>query len=71
MTIDHAGVNALISVLFAVLGFVLLFVGFRVFDILTPTDLTKKIFEEGNVAAAIMAGAFVIAMAIVVAAAIS
>ena len=71
MPIDNAGVNALISILFAVLGFVLLFVGYRVFDILTPTDLSKRIFEEGNVAAAIIAGAFVIALAMVVAAAIS
>ena len=71
MPIDNAGTNALISLLFAVLGFVLLFVGFRLFDILTPTDLSKKVFEEANVAAAIVTGAFVIALAIVIAAAIS
>ena len=63
--------NALVSLLFAVLGFVLLFVGYRVFDLLTPTDLDKRIFEEGNLAAAILAGSFIIALAIVVHAAIT
>lgn len=71
MPADHVGANALISILFSVIGFVMLFIGFRVFDILTPSDLNKRIFEEGNVAAAILTGAFVIAMAIVVASAIS
>jgi putative membrane protein len=63
--------NAVLSVLFAILGFVLLFIGYRVFDALTPTDLNKRIFEDGNVAAAILAGAFVLGLAIIVAMAIS
>ncbi|HTE84089.1 MAG TPA: DUF350 domain-containing protein [Dehalococcoidia bacterium] len=60
-----------LSVLFAVLGFLLLFAGYRVFDWLTPTDLNSDIFEKGNVAAAILAGAFVVALAIVIHAAIT
>ncbi|MBM2810466.1 MAG: hypothetical protein HW416_1225 [Chloroflexi bacterium] len=68
---EHALSNALLSVGFATLGFVLLFVGFLVFDLLTPGNLKKKILEEGNVAAAILAGAFVLALALVVHAAIS
>jgi len=63
--------NALVSLLFAVLGFVLLFAGYRVFDWLTPTNLDKRIFEDGNLAASILAGSFIIALAIVVHAAIS
>lgn len=63
--------NALLSVLFAVLGFVLLFVGYKAFDALTPVDINKRIFEEGNTAAAVFTGAFVIGLAIVVAGAIS
>ena len=63
--------NAALSVVFAVLGFVLLFVGYRVFDKLTPTDLSRQIFEERNLAAAILAGAFVIALAIIIGQAIS
>ncbi|MBI2886877.1 MAG: DUF350 domain-containing protein [Chloroflexi bacterium] len=63
--------NVTASVLFALLGFILLFVGYRVFDLLTPTPLSVRIFDEGNIAAAVLAGAFVIGLAIVVAAAIS
>jgi uncharacterized membrane protein YjfL (UPF0719 family) len=61
----------LLSAVFAVLGFVLLFLGYRVFDWLTPTDLNEDIFRNGNVAAAVFAGAFVIALAIIIAHAIS
>jgi uncharacterized membrane protein YjfL (UPF0719 family) len=63
--------DALLTILFAVIGFVLLFVGYRVFDWLTPTNLADDIFNKGNVAAALFAGAFVIALAIIVSHAIS
>lgn len=63
--------NLLLSVLFALMGFVLLFVGYRVFDALTPTNISSRIFDDGNLAAAVLAGAFIIGLAIVVAAAIS
>ena len=62
--------NLLLAAIFSVLGFVLLFVGYRVFDALTPMDLGHKIFDEGNVAAAVMAGAFVIGLALIVSASI-
>lgn len=62
--------NMLLATVFSVLGFALLFLGFKAFDLLTPGDLSKRIFDEGNVAAAIMAGAFVIAIAIVIASSI-
>ena len=70
---DVAGTitNLMLSLVFAILGFILLFVGYRVFDALTPTDLNKRIFEDGNVAAAILAGAFVVGLAIIVAMAIN
>jgi uncharacterized membrane protein YjfL (UPF0719 family) len=63
--------DVLLTILFAVVGFILLFVGYRVFDWLTPTDLADDIFRKGNVAAALFAGAFVIALAIIVSHAIS
>ncbi len=63
--------SMLLSVVFALLGFVLLWVGYKVFDALTPADIAKQIFEEGNMAAAVLMGAFIIGLAIVVAAAIS
>ena len=65
------GTNIFLSVLFALLGFVLLFIGYRVFDAMTPTDLNKRIFEDGNVAAAILAGAFVLGLAVIIAMAIN
>jgi len=68
---DNAIPNALLSIVFAILGFVLLYVGWRVFDALTPANIGSRIFEEGSVSAAVFAGAFIIGLAIVVAAAIS
>ena len=68
---DNAVTSMLLSVVFALLGFVLLFVGYKVFDALTPADIAKQVFEENNMAAAVLMAAFIIALAIVVAAAIS
>jgi uncharacterized membrane protein YjfL (UPF0719 family) len=45
---------------------VLLYIGYKVFDLVTPTDMQKKIFEEGNTAVAITVGAFIIGLAIVI-----
>lgn len=70
MPLDQLGTGIVLSIIFSVLGFVLLFVGYKIFDALTPLGLSKIIFEDGNQAAAIMAGAFTIALAIVIAAAI-
>ena len=52
-------------------GFLSCFFGYRLFDWLTPGDAQHKIFEEGNVAVAVMKGAFVLAIAIVLAAVIA
>ena len=71
MDVAQTVMNIVLSLVFALLGFVLLFVGYRVFDALTPTDLNKRIFEDGNVAAAILAGAFVLGLAVIVAMAIN
>lgn len=68
---DNLIPNAVLSIVFAILGFVLLYVGWRVFDALTPAHISNRIFEEGSVSAAIFAGAFIIGLAIVVSAAIS
>ena len=71
LNLDQLLFNLLLAVIFSVLGFLLLFAGYRVFDALTPTDLGHKIFDEGNVAAAVMAGAFVLGIALIVSASIS
>jgi uncharacterized membrane protein YjfL (UPF0719 family) len=56
----------ILSIIYAILGMLLLYVGYRVFDMVTPTDMQKKIFEEGNTAVAITVGAFIIGLAIVI-----
>ncbi len=60
----------ILSVIYAILGMVFLYVGYKVFDLVTPTDMQKDIFENGNTAVAITVGAFIIGLAIVIAAAI-
>ncbi|MEQ1688636.1 MAG: DUF350 domain-containing protein [Sphingopyxis sp.] len=59
--------NALI---YALMGIVVLGVGFVVFDMLTPGKLWQEIRENQNVAVAQFAGLFALGLAIIVAAAI-
>jgi uncharacterized membrane protein YjfL (UPF0719 family) len=68
---EQAVHNGLLSIGFAILGFVLLYAGYRAFDALTPGNLNKQIFEERNMAAAVLAAAFVVGVALVVHAAIT
>ncbi len=55
-----------LTIIYALLGMVLLFVGYKVFDWLTPTDLQEDIFKNGNVAVAVLVGTFIIGLAIVI-----
>jgi putative membrane protein len=54
------------AIVYAFAGMALLLVGYRIFDWLTPTDLQKKIFEEGNVAVAVAVGFFMLGVAVVI-----
>jgi putative membrane protein len=56
----------ILSLIYAAVGMILLYLGYRIFDWLTPTDMQKKIFEENNTAVAITVGAFIIGLAIVI-----
>jgi uncharacterized membrane protein YjfL (UPF0719 family) len=58
------------SIVYAALGGALLLVAYKLFDWTTPHDLNKLIFEENNTAAAVAVGAFLIALAIIIASAI-
>ena len=58
------------SIVYACLGGILLLVAFKVFDWATPQDLSREIFEKNNSAAAILAGGFLIALSLIIAAAI-
>jgi uncharacterized membrane protein YjfL (UPF0719 family) len=57
-------------VIFSLLGIGLAVVGYKIFDLCTPGDLHKEIVENRNVAAALVGGAVVIGVCIIVAAAI-
>lgn len=59
-----------LMVLFAVVGIATAILGYRLFDKFTPGDLHKEIVEHKNVAAAIIAGAVILGVSIIVAAAI-
>lgn len=56
-------------VLFSAVGIVAAIAGYKLFDKCTPGDLHKEILENRNVAAAIVAGAVVLGVCIIIAAA--
>lgn len=67
----NLGEALLYTALFGVVGIVLVFLGFKLFDkAITKIDLETEI-SKGNVAAAVLGGAAIIAIAIIIAAAMS
>lgn len=62
--------NAALSIAWAVLGVVLLFLATLAFDLLHPLKI-RHLIEEGNVAAGILLGAVALGMALIIATAIS
>ncbi len=60
----------ILSFFYAVIGVILLFVSYKLFDALTPTDLNKAIFTDKNVAAAVAVGLFMLGVATIIAAAV-
>ncbi len=58
------------SIVYALLGIVILVVCFVVIEKLAPENLWKKIVEEENVALAILAAAFMLAVSIIISSAI-
>lgn len=62
--------NAGLSIIWAALGVVLLFIATLAFDVLHPMRL-RQMIEEGNIAAGIILGAVVIGTAMIITAAIN
>ncbi len=58
------------SLVFAIIGLVVLWVSFFIFDKATPGNFWKEIVDEHNIALAILAGAMTLAIAQIIAAAI-
>lgn len=54
---------------FAIAGIGAAIAGYKLFDLCTPGDLHKEILENKNIAAAIVAGAVILGVCIIVAAA--
>ena len=60
----------LASVVFSLVGIFILGFCFWFFEKITPENLWKEIIEEHNIALAVVAGAFMIAMGIIIGSAI-
>ena len=58
------------TVLYAVIGVVVLWLAFLIIDWITPYKLWEQIVEEKNMALAVMVGAMFIALGMIIAAAI-
>lgn len=58
------------SVVYSLLGIIILVASFYIFNKLTPGTLRREILEEHNTALAIIAAAFMLAVALIISAAI-
>jgi putative membrane protein len=58
------------SVIYSVIGIVILVVSFVILEKVTPENIYKEIVQKGNTALAIIAGAFILAVAIIISSAI-
>lgn len=68
---DHINIKTIISsLLYAGIGIFILTLAFWLVDLLTPHNLWKEVIEKQNKALAILAGAFLLGIAIIVASAI-
>lgn len=63
--------NILSSIIYSFIGIVILLVAFALIEILTPrNNIRKEILEKQNMAVAVTAGFFMLAIAIIIASAI-
>jgi putative membrane protein len=58
---------ALATVIFGLIGIGLAVLGFKIFDWITPGKLDEEIIQKNNMAAAIMTGAFILGVCIIIA----
>jgi len=66
LNLDHL----LGSVVYSLLGFILLAAAYLLVEKLTPTSITKELLEEHNTALAIVVGAVVIGLSLIISSAI-
>lgn len=60
----------LASLIYSVLGIVILVISFYVIEKLTPENIWKEIIQNKNTAVGLIAGAYILAIAIIIASAI-
>jgi uncharacterized membrane protein YjfL (UPF0719 family) len=58
------------TLVFGSIGIVLAIVGFKLFDVVVKHNIEQEIFEKNNMAAAMLAGAIVLGVSIIIAATI-
>jgi len=58
------------TLIFGVIGIVLAIIGFKLFDVVIKHDIEKEIFDNKNMAAALLAGAVVLGVSLIIAATI-
>jgi putative membrane protein len=58
------------ATVYSILGIVILFVAFWIIELITPENLWKELIEKQNIAVAIVAASFMIAIAIIISSAI-
>ena len=63
-------VQILESIIYSIIGLIVLIVGYKIFDLVTPYDLNYQIAEDNNTAAGIAVAGILIAQGLIVAAAI-
>jgi uncharacterized membrane protein YjfL (UPF0719 family) len=68
--VQHYFYPILSSIVFSILGLIILFVAYYIIEKLTPENTWKEIVENKNVALAIVFGAFIIGMSIIISGAI-
>ncbi len=62
--------NIVNTVVFGVIGIALAVIGFKLFDLLIKKDIEAEIFDNKNMAAALLAGAVVLGVSMIIAATI-
>ncbi|HWE94027.1 MAG TPA: DUF350 domain-containing protein [Tepidisphaeraceae bacterium] len=67
-TMDGLGMSALSAVVFGILGILLMLLGFKLFDWITPRmDVQKELAENHNIAVAIVIAATILGISIIIA----
>lgn len=62
--------NIFISIIYGLIGIFLLLIGYYLYELVTPFSVKKELLEDQNIALGIVIAAFILGMAIIIAAAI-